>query len=283
MKTQKKLRTSKGIIDLAQPAVTGILNVTPDSFYDGGRYTDPRDIAWQAGKMLDEGASFIDIGGVSTRPGAAEVTESEEMDRILPAIEEITRHFPEAILSIDTYRSGVAAECIQAGGHMINDISGGQFDERMFSFIAETGVPYIMMHIKGNPADMQKDPKYTDVVTEVMSFFEGRLNKLRSLGVTDNVVIDPGFGFGKTLEHNFRLLDNLSEFRKLGCPVMAGVSRKSMINKVLGTHPSKALNGTTVLHTIALLNGADIIRAHDVKEAVEAVKLVQQLKSIQEL
>lgn len=258
----------------------GILNVTPDSFYDGGRYPELQDIVWQAGKMLDEGAALIDIGGISTRPGSSEISTEEELGRLLPAIGEITRHFPDAILSIDTYRSAVARECMKAGAHLVNDISGGRFDEEMFSFIAEAGVPYIMMHIQGNPADMQKDPVYGDVVSEVKAFFEGQLTKLRSLGVTANVVIDPGFGFGKTLEHNFRLLDTLSEFRQLGCPVMAGVSRKSMINRVLGTHPAEALNGTTVIHTIALLNGADILRVHDVKEAVEAVKLVQKLKSV---
>ena len=280
MNENKILRTSLGTVDLLTPVVMGILNITPDSFYDGGRYQDETRWLERTGRMLEEGAVIIDVGGASTRPGADPVAAEEELERLLPAIEKISRHYPGAILSIDTYRSQVARACIAAGGHMINDISGGRFDEDMLPLVAELGVPYIMMHILGTPRDMQKDPQYNDVVAEVKLFFEDQLNKLRMLDVTDNVVIDPGFGFGKTPEHNFRLLKELSAFSSLNCPIMAGVSRKSMINRILGCRPEDALNGTTVANTIALLNGADILRVHDVKEAAEAVKLVQYMKKI---
>ena len=280
MNEQQTLRTSVGTIDLTNPVVMGILNVTPDSFYDGGRYMDEAGWLERTGRMLEEGATIIDVGGASTRPGADPLTAEEELDRLLPVIEKISRRFPGAILSIDTYQSRVARACIAAGGHMINDISGGRFDRDMLPLVAELGVPYIMMHILGTPRDMQKDPQYKDVVAEVKAFFEDQLNKLRSLNVTDNVVIDPGFGFGKTPEHNFRLLRELGAFSSLNCPIMAGVSRKSMINRILGCRPEDALNGTTVANTIALLNGADILRVHDVKEAAEAVKLVQYMKTI---
>ena len=276
-----QLLTSKGTIDLSTPLVMGILNLTPDSFYDGGRYAG--DQAWldRVGEMLHEGAGIIDVGGVSTRPGSEGISGAEELDRVLPAIENLARHFPQATLSIDTYRSEVANACIHAGAHIINDVSGGRFDEKMFPLVAGLGVPYILMHMKGTPRDMQKDPIYKDVVGEVTAFFNEQLNKLRGLGVKENIVIDPGFGFGKSTEHNFQLLRQLSSLRSLNCPILVGVSRKSMVNRVLGTRPAKALNGSTVLHTMALLNGANILRTHDVKEAVEAVKLVTYYNSIQ--
>ncbi len=277
-----QLLTSQGTIDLSTPLVMGILNLTPDSFYDGGHYTSEQSWLDQVGKMLDEGAGIIDIGGVSTRPGSEGISSGEELDRVLPAVEKLAGHFPQAILSIDTYRSEVADACITAGAHIINDVSGGCFDERMFPLVARLGAPYILMHMKGTPRDMQRDPSYKDVVGELTGFFTDQLNKLRDLGVRDNVVIDPGFGFGKNTIHNFQLLRDLSSFRKLGCPVMAGVSRKSMVNRILGTKPANALNGSTVIHTLALLNGANILRTHDVREAVEAVKLVTYYNSIQQ-
>jgi dihydropteroate synthase len=276
-----KLVTGKGIINLNKPVVMGVLNLTPDSFYDGGRFPDER--AWldRTGKMLDEGATIIDIGGISTRPGSKEISTGEELKRLLPALNAITRQFPDAAISVDTYRSPVAEACIGAGASIINDISGGRFDGEMFPLVARLKVPYIMMHILGTPARMQINPEYEDVVAEVKEFFRSKLNKLKELGVTGNVVVDPGFGFGKSVTHNFQLLNGLSEFRNLGCPVMAGLSRKSMINRIIGTHPGEALNGTTTLNTIALLNGADILRVHDVKEAIEVIKLVDFYKSNQ--
>jgi dihydropteroate synthase len=280
-KNNMKLSTGKGIIHLDKPVVMGVLNLTPDSFYDGGRFPDER--AWldRTGKMLDEGATIIDIGGSSTRPGSKEISTGEELKRLLPALNAITSHYPNAVISVDTYRSPVAEACIAAGASIINDISGGRFDGGMFPLVARLKVAYIMMHILGTPADMQLKPEYVDVVAEVKDFFESGLNKLTELGVAGNVVVDPGFGFGKSVAHNFELLNRLSEFRVLGCPVMAGLSRKSMINRIIGTRPGEALNGTTALNTIALLNGADILRVHDVREAIEVIKLVDFYKSNQ--
>ncbi len=282
MKAIKAIRTTRGDLDLSEPVVMGILNITPDSFHDGGRFDSPALWRAQAVKMAREGAAIIDIGAVSTRPGAAEVSEEEELQRLLPALESIAAELEGTFLSVDTYRSRVAARCLEAGAHIINDISGGRFDPGMFPLVARTGAPYIMMHIQGTPRNMQANPTYRDVVSEVRGFFADQLEQLQALGVKDNVVIDPGFGFGKTVDHNFQLLDALETFKFLGCPVLAGISRKSMINKVLGTNPSGALNGTSVVNTIALLRGADILRVHDVREAVEAVKLVKKLKSIKQ-
>ena len=211
----------------------------------------------------------------SSRPGAAEVPEDEELERLLPAVENLLSVFPDAIISVDTYRSKVAKNAVEAGAHIINDISGGTFDDKMFQTVADLNVPYVLMHIKGSPQNMQNDPRYVDVVQEVKYFFKKQLRKLRDAGVTGNIILDPGFGFGKTLENNYELLKDLASFTDLGCPVLTGVSRKSMINKVLQTTPDEALNGTTVLNTIALLNGANILRVHDVKEAVEVVRLVE--------
>ena len=256
----------------------GILNLTPDSFYDGGLYKDEKAFLSRVEKMLEEGAGIIDIGAVSTRPGANDVSLEDETKRLVPAIQKISKEFPEAILSVDTYRSEVAQQAIGAGAHIINDISGGTFDPGMFSTIAQLQVPYILMHIKGTPKNMQHNPIYSDVVEEIKSFFEQQLSKLEELSVTENIILDPGFGFGKTLEANYTILKELSSFKELGCPLLVGISRKSMINKVLGTKPKDALNGTTAIHTLALLNGANILRVHDVKEAVEAVKLMEVYK-----
>ena len=262
-------------IDLSTPAVMGILNITPDSFYDGGKYTGRDALLRQAEKMLAEGAAILDLGAASSRPGAEEVPEDEELERLLPAVENLLSVFPDAIISVDTYRSKVAKSAVEAGAHIINDISGGTFDDKMFQTVADLNVPYVLMHIKGTPQNMQNNPRYVDVVQEVKYFFKKQLRKLKDTGVTENIILDPGFGFGKTLENNYELLKDLASFTDLGCPVLTGISRKSMINKVLHITPDEALNGTTVLNTIALLNGANILRVHDVKESVEVVRLVE--------
>lgn len=272
--SKKKTLNCRGkLVVLDEPLIMGILNVTPDSFFDGGRYLSEKQLLIFTEKMLSEGAAIIDTGGYSTRPGASDVDEEEEIRRLIPAIGLIVKNFPDAIISADTFRSNVATLAVQAGAAIINDISGGTMDEKMDDVIAKLNVPYILTHIQGAPDDMQENPHYDDVVKEIMLFFARRLERLRVLGVND-IIIDPGFGFGKTLEHNFKLLQNLDSFRIFELPILAGISRKSMVNRILGTRPDKALNGTTVLNTIALLNGANILRVHDVKEAREAVKLV---------
>jgi len=277
---QSTLNCRGQLLDLSKPVVMGILNVTPDSFFDGGRYTDEVSILKQAEKMLAEGAAILDLGGASSRPGAAEVSEKEELERIIPVIEVIKSHFSEVIISIDTCRAGVAKAAVGAGASMVNDISGGQFDAKMFETVAGLGVPYILMHIQGTPDTMQQNPHYEDVVTEVLDFFIEKIEKLRTLGVKD-IVLDPGFGFGKTVEHNFQLLKNLHIFGSgTGLPVLAGISRKSMICKVLKVNPEHALNGTTALHIVALQQGAKILRAHDVREAVEVIKLWEMLDNV---
>lgn len=253
----------------------GILNATPDSFYDGGKFVSDRDILQQVEKMIDDGANIIDIGAVSTRPGAKEISENEELERLLRVLNLITLHYPDVIISIDTYNSRIAKSVIENGAHIINDISGGTFDSKMFEVIAKYEVPYVIMHIQGTPKNMQQNPQYQNVVNDILGFFEQQIAKLKEIGITKNIIIDPGFGFGKSLEHNYELLHHLASFAEMGFPVLAGISRKSMINKLLKTKPQDALNGTTVLNTVALLNGANIIRAHDVKEAVEAIKLVE--------
>jgi dihydropteroate synthase len=254
----------------------GILNLTPDSFYDGGKFNGiDRQLA-RVEKMLLDGASIIDIGAVSTRPGAVGVCQTDEMERLLPALKAIRIRFPDSILSVDTFRPLVARAMVSYGADMINDIYGGRFEEGMFDTISSLDVPYVIMHMKGDPGNMQANPVYSDVVAEVRYFFEQQTSRARISGVR-HIVIDPGFGFGKSDEHNYRLLSSLDEFRSMGYPVMAGLSRKSMINHVLKTSPAEALNGTTVLNTIALLKGADILRVHDVKEAVQAIKLVEMM------
>ena len=265
------------LLDITTPVVMGILNLTPDSFYDGGKFNNESNILSQVEKMLEEGASVIDIGAVSTKPKAAEVSQAEELMRLLPALDLIVRHFPNAILSVDTFRSQVAEKAIESGASIINDISARIYDDYMFKTIARLQVPYIMMHIQGTPKTMQENPIYENVTLDIIRFFVKRLGLLRTLGVKD-IIIDPGFGFGKTVEHNYELLASLSNFEILNCPVMVGASRKAMINKVLHTKPEDALNGTTVVNTIALMNGANILRVHDVKEAVEAVKIVNQCR-----
>lgn len=262
------------LLDLSRPAIMGILNVTPDSFYDGGKYSTESELLRQTEQMLNKGAAIIDVGGMSSRPGAAIIDTSTELARVIPAITAISKRFPEAVISADTVKAEVAKEAVMSGAGMINDISAGSIDSGLLPMVAELGIPYILMHSKGKPENMQNRPEYENVVREVMQFFIQKLNEIRNLGIKD-VIIDPGFGFGKTVGHNYELLRNLHTFKLMGLPILAGVSRKSMICKVLGVNPDKALNGTTVLHTLALLNGASILRAHDVREAVEVVELMK--------
>ena len=264
------------LIDFSTPKVMGVLNITPDSFYDGGRYTNDKELLNQTEKMLTEGATFIDVGAYSSKPGATHISEDEELKRIIPAITAILKKFPKTIISIDTFRSNIAKETIANGAALINDISGGTLDEKMFETIAMLKVPYILMHIKGTPQNMQKNPTYENITTELISFFADQIFKLHQLQIKD-MVIDVGFGFGKTIEHNYELLKNLKLFKNLDVPILAGVSSKSMLYKPLGLSPKEALNATTSANTIALLNGANILRVHDVKEAVEAINIVNLL------
>jgi dihydropteroate synthase len=274
--TQNKARTINcggTLLDLSIPRVMGILNITPDSFYDGGKYNTEKQGITQMEQMILEGASIIDIGAASTRPGAIEITEDEELARLLPIIKLATSNFPKTILSIDTWRASVAEKAILEGAHIINDISGGQFDEQMFDVIAKYNVPYIIMHTSGRPNEMQQKTDYTDVVADIIHFFSTQLNLLRQKGVHD-IILDPGFGFGKSLDQNYQLLNRLSSFNIFDLPILVGVSRKSMVQKLLTISAQEALNATTVLHTMALLNGASILRVHDVKEAMEAISIV---------
>lgn len=264
------------LIDLSIPKVMGILNVTPNSFFDGGKYKNEDEIISQVDKMLSEGATFIDIGAYSSKPSAEFVTEQEEVDRIVPAIELILKHFPLALLSIDTFRAEVAKASIESGAAIINDIAAGGLDDKMFEVIAHYNVPYIMMHMRGNPQTMQSLTQYEDIVKEMMFYFSEKVKKARSLGIND-LILDPGFGFAKTTEQNFEVLQKMELFNLLELPVLAGVSRKSMIYKTLDSTAQEALNGTTVINTIALTKGAKILRVHDVKEAMECITLVNKL------
>jgi len=265
------------LIDLTAPKVMGVLNITPDSFFDGGKYKNEADIIRQVEKMLFEGATFIDVGACSSKPGTAPVSEEEELKRIVPVINLLLKNFPEIIISIDTFRSKVAIETIGSGAAIINDISGGKIDDNMFATVANLQVPYILMHMLGTPQNMQKNPVYNDVTKEIISFFATQIHQLHKLKLND-IIIDVGFGFGKTNTHNFEILKNLSLFKSLNAPILTGLSRKSMLYKTLDTSAQEALNATTSANTIALLRGANILRVHDVKEAVEAVKIVAQIK-----
>ena len=263
------------LVDLSTPKVMGILNITPDSFYDGGRHHTVPAALTQAERLLTEGADILDIGAYSSRPGAADVSAAEESGRLLPVIEAITARFPEAILSIDTFRAEVARASVAAGAHIINDISGGTLDDAMFAAIADLQVPYILMHMRGTPNTMQKLTDYGgDVAGEVSLFFGKRVAALRQLGVRD-IILDPGLGFAKTLEQNYELLNRLETLHVHGLPLLGAISRKSMIYKKLGIKPEDALNGTTVLNTVLLLKGVHILRVHDVKAAKEAIALLQ--------
>jgi len=270
---QATWRIGDRLITPNYPMVMGILNVTPDSFHAASR-TDLDGALHLAERMLMEGATILDIGGASSRPGATDPGPDEEIRRVLPVIEAIKQRFPDALLSVDTYHTKVAKAAVEAGAGMVNDIGAGILDPDMFPTMAQLNVPYVIMHMQGTPRTMQQDPHYKDVAAEVTLFLSTRMNAAHDAGIPD-VVIDPGFGFGKTTEHNFALLNSIQRLTLLGAPVMVGLSRKRMINEVLGTTPAQALNGTTVLHTLALNNGAAILRVHDVKEAVECVKLVR--------
>lgn len=263
------------LLDLATPQVMGILNVTPDSFYAGSRMQTEEEIATRAKQILDEGASIIDIGAYSSRPDAEHISSEEEMNRLRTALDILRRNHPDAVVSVDTFRADVAERCVgDYGVAMINDISAGEMDGRMFETVARLGVPYVMMHMQGTPQNMQKEPHYDCLLKDVFLYFAKKVQQLRDLGAKD-LVLDPGFGFGKTLEHNYELMAHLEEFSVFELPLLVGVSRKSMIYRLLDITPQEALNGTTVLHTVALMKGANILRVHDVREAVEAVKIVQ--------
>ena len=263
------------LIDFSTPKIMGILNVTPNSFYDGGKFTLNENGLSQVGKMLEEGATFIDIGAYSSKPNAEFVSEEEERSRILPVVQSILKQFPDALLSIDTFRSEIAAVCIENGAAIINDISAGNLDEKMMDVVAKYNVPYIMMHMRGTPQTMQSQTNYENIIKEILYYFSEKVSKARSLGIND-LIVDPGFGFAKTLEQNYEILQNLELFKMLDLPILAGISRKSMVYKPLGVTANEALNGTTVLNTIALTKGANILRVHDVKEAVESVKLFEK-------
>jgi len=275
--SNKTLNLHGRLMDLGTPKVMGVLNVTPDSFYDGGRYTDESSILAQVEKMLSDGADVIDVGGYSTRPGAREISEEEELNRVANAIRTILKTFPDAVLSVDTFRSAVAKAAIREGASMINDISGGEMDKEMFDTVASLHIPFVLMHMRGTPQTMTHLSHYDNLMKDMTDYFHQKIHQLHQLGVTD-IIIDPGFGFAKTPEQNFDILKNLNYLRILGKPVLAGLSRKSTIWRPLETTPEGSLNGTTVLNTVALLNGASFLRVHDVKEAVECIKLIGHLR-----
>ena len=266
------------LMDLSQPKVMGILNVTPDSFYAESRLQTEKEIILRLQEMENEGASIMDIGAYSSRPNAQHISIEEEMERLRNCLPLVNKECPNAIVSIDTFRADIAKMCVEEyGAAMINDISAGNMDKQMFATIAQLGVPYIIMHMQGTPQDMQSAPHYDNLLKEVFYYFSEKISKLRDLGVKD-IILDPGFGFGKTLEHNYQLMNHLEEFSTFELPLLVGISRKSMIYKLLGTSPEEALNGTTALNTISLLKGANILRVHDVKAAVEAVNIVEKMK-----
>lgn len=267
------------LLDLSTPQVMGILNVTPDSFYSASRMQTEQEIAERVQQIIDEGASIIDIGAYSSRSNAVHISPNEEMDRLRMGLKIINRYHPEAIVSVDTFRAEIAERCVEEyGAAIINDISAGEMDKQMFETVTRLRVPYIMMHMQGTPQNMQQQPHYENLLKEVFLYFAQKIQQLRDLGMKD-IILDPGFGFGKTLEHNYELMEHLEEFRLFELPLLVGVSRKSMIYKLLGNSPQEALNGTTVLNTVALMKGAHILRVHDVREAVEAVRIVEKLRT----
>jgi len=272
-------QANQKILNFAKPLIMAIVNLTPDSFYDGGKYDSVKDIIADISQKCKAGAHIIDIGAASSRPGATEITETQEWERLDVPLKAIRKEFPNIFISIDTYRSSIAKKCAQHGADIINDISGGNKDEHMFNTVKDLNIPYILMHMKGEPKTMQKDPTYEDVSTEVKNDLQAKIEKLEASGFK-KIIVDPGFGFGKNTEHNFKLLKQLPSFNSLNYPVLVGISRKSMVNKIINSNPVTALNGTTVLNTIALLNGAKILRVHDVKEAKEAIELVQYYKNV---
>jgi len=271
------LNIKGSVLDLSIPKIMGVLNVTPDSFYDGGIYSSEKKILKQVEKMILDGSDIIDIGGYSSKPGATSITVEEEEKRVIPIIKLIYKTFKESIISVDTFRSEISEKSINAGASIINDISGGDLDNNIYKIAGKYKTPYIIMHMRGNPSNMQNNPVYKNINYEIIKNLSKKIDLAQSNGVGD-IIIDPGFGFGKTIEHNYQILNNLKLYKILDKPILVGISRKSMIYKLLKTDPSKALNGTTVLNTIALINGANILRVHDVKEAKEVIKLCSFLK-----
>ena len=265
------------LLDIESPIVMGILNVTPDSFYDGGKSAKMEDALCQAEQMVEEGARIIDVGGMSSRPGAKIIDEEEELSRVVPVILELHRKYPDLIISVDTVNANVADRACKAGASVVNDISAASIDNKIIDVAANHRVPYILMHMKGKPENMQEKPSYTDVVKEILDFLAVKIRDLRQRGVHD-IIIDPGFGFGKSLEHNYTLLKKLSVFRIFDMPLMVGISRKSMVYNLLGSSPELALNGTTACHMLALINGARILRVHDVKEAMETISIYNEVR-----
>lgn len=272
--TKLSLNCRGRLVSLSTPAVMGIINITPDSFFAGSRNQADEHLLLQAGQMLNNGATFLDLGGYSTRPGAEEVSIQEEIDRVVPAIALITKHLPQALVSVDTFRAPVAEAAVSAGAVIVNDISSGEDDENMLPLVGRLNTPYIMMHKRGTPKTMQQFAQYEDVTNDLLDYFAQRIQPAQQQGIKD-IILDPGFGFAKTLQHNYALLQHLKSFEITGLPVLAGVSRKKMIQQITGTDAAGALNGTSVVHTIALLNGARILRAHDVKEAMECINIVK--------
>ena len=274
--TNKK--ADSDIFSTNEKAIIGIINITKDSFYDGGKYLNDKQIILRCKNMLDEGATIIEIGAQSSRPGAIQVSSEEELKKLLPSIKLLKKNFKNITISVDTFWANTAKECIIAGANIINDISAGNIDENIFNVMAEFKTPYIIMHMQGTPRNMQKNPKYDNVVNELVKFFEEKIKKLNNLGV-HNIIIDPGFGFGKTIQHNFQILNQLHRFKEFNLPILVGASRKSMIYNLLETTAKNALNGTSIVNTIALTNGANILRVHDVKEANECIKITTFAKN----
>ena len=273
-----KSKSNSSIFSTDNPIIMGILNLTKDSFYDGDKYVNETQIISRCKTMLDQGASIIDIGAQSSRPGATQISSKEELKKLIPIIKLLKNNFPNILISVDTFWSNTAKECALGGADVINDISAGEMDKEMFPIIAELNIPYIMMHMKGNPQNMQNHPEYNNIVDEVSTYFSNKIEELNILGF-NKIIIDPGFGFGKTLEHNYKILNNLDAFKYLKCPILTGTSRKSMIYKLLDTTADNALNGTTITNTMALLNGANILRVHDVKQAIECIKITTFAKN----
>lgn len=273
----KTINCKGKLIDLLTPKVMGIINLTPDSFYDGGKFCSEKEVICQAQKMLEEGATFLDIGGYSSRPGAKFVSEEDELNRVLPVVKILIKEFPSVNLSIDTFRSKIAKTCLENGACMINDISAGLLDPQMLGVIANFRVPIVMMHMRGTPETMMLNTNYENLTNDIIYFFSERIAKARALGIND-IIVDPGFGFSKKLDQNFELFNNLEQFLFLNTPILIGISRKSMIQKKLNTSATESLNGTTALHSIALQKGVSILRVHDVKEAYETISLLQNLK-----
>jgi len=277
LNTPKTIDCNSKLLDLSTPSIMGILNLTDDSFYDGGKHNSVKKALLQTEKMLDDGANIIDIGAYSSRPNSIHISIDEEWQRLEKTLQIINKEFPYVILSVDTFRSEIAWRSVDNGADIINDISAGEYDKKMFETVANHNVPYIMMHMKGDSLTMQNNPSYNNVVEEIMLFFQTKINKLNEMDF-NQIIIDPGFGFGKTLEHNYEILKNLKQFQKFKLPVLVGASRKSMIYKLLNGTAEQALNGTSVVNTFSLLNGASILRVHDVKEAMECIKIVNLIK-----